>query len=134
MLYRKLSELNTALFNGLPVISESDGNILFNTAYLSNIETVYLDRTNASIEYLNSSGVKGPGHYQDQSNYVAISNPVVGQVAMRTMLVKVPPNAGPGSVITVTAPTGNILSVSCILASLHPPYDTHYKHLMWCYP
>lgn len=91
---------------------------MFNAGYLSPVEQVYLDRTNTG-DYSNTNlpvataAVRGPAAYQDQSNYVAINPVITAQpTIVRTMAVTVPANAGPGSVLTVTAPNGNVLSVS----------------------
>ncbi len=96
----------------------SDNCVMFNAGYLSPVEQVYFDRTNTG-DYRSqndipvaTTAVRGPAAYQDQSGYVAINPVVTAQpTIVRTMAVTVPPNAGPGSVLTVTAPNGNVLSV-----------------------
>jgi hypothetical protein len=107
-------------------LRELNGNILFNTDFIRT-ETVYIDRTNtgeypkseselATVTIVPPGNVQGPGQYQDHSDYVAVANPL-GDRSPRnnkdkqTMVVTVPPNAGPGSVLTVSAPNGSVLSV-----------------------
>jgi hypothetical protein len=111
------------MFNNFPVMSLSEDSIMFNLAYLSQAEPIYLDRTNTTEVGATRMGdfpiasavVKGPQSHEDQSGYVSI-NPIVSvqPSPVRTMIVRVPANAGPGSVLTVTAPNGNVLSVSYI--------------------
>lgn len=110
--------LNQSMFNGSPVLTELDGNILINTDYIQ-LETVYIDRTNTG-EYMtggksSNSGVNpspiaqavliSPEAGEGYVN-VSVANPV-----RQSMMVTVPPNAGPGSVLTVSAPNGTVISV-----------------------
>lgn len=111
------------MFGGRPVLRELNGNVLFNTEMIA-VDTIYVDRTNTG-EYSKSGEIAqvaiiSLNNVQQPSNdgYVAIASPLnhTGTNAIpekkQTMVVTVPPNAGPGSVLTVSAPNGSVLSVS----------------------
>ena len=111
------------MFGGRPVLRELNGNVLFNTDLIT-LETVYIDRTNTG-EYSKSGelaqvAIITPNNINQPSDdgYVAIASPVhrtgsnnAASEKKQTMVVTVPPNAGPGSVLTVSAPNGSVLSV-----------------------
>eukprot|EP01039_Chlorochromonas_danica_P004145 gene4144-4550_t len=125
----KIMHLNSILFNDAPVLSEMDGCILFNTdlIYVPTAEAAYVDRTNTAEFVTKVSGdnagtrvasaqpvrgsVANPDVSRDQSGYV--SSPMLSSSTSgkRMMLITVPPTAGPGSVLTVSAPDGSLLSV-----------------------
>lgn len=134
---RKINSLNILLFGGSPVLSELDGSILFNTdfIYVPTADAAYVDRTNTaefvsklsldntSSRYPVSSvqpvraNAQPPGALGDQSNYVAVTSPLATPTpsngsSKRMMAITVPPTAGPGSVLTVSAPDGTLISVS----------------------
>lgn len=125
--FRKVQQLNNSLFDGYPVLMERDGTILFETDMIRLNETVYVDRTNTG-EYngktLSTSAYNSPLHAvtaqpvdATNENYVSMANAVPVQ-NVRTLLVRVPNNAGHGSVLSVTAPDGSMLSVSDITISV----------------
>ncbi len=118
------------MFSGAKVLREQDGNILFHTDLIP-VETIYVDRTNAShTDFIVSRGtsasgpativpfhavrIQGPASYNDQSGYVSVNEPVAIPITdqPRSMIVTVPSNAGPGSVLTVSCPNGSVKSVS----------------------
>eukprot|EP01040_Poterioochromonas_malhamensis_P015453 gene15453-17294_t len=118
----KLKQINATMFGGRPVLRELNGNVLFNTEMIA-VDTIYVDRTNTG-EYSKSGEIAqvaiiSLNNVQQPSNdgYVAIASPLnhTGTNAIpekkQTMVVTVPPNAGPGSVLTVSAPNGSVLSV-----------------------
>lgn len=120
LLFRKVTQLNNLLFDGYPVMAVRDTNILFETDLIRIQEAVYVDRTNTG-EYLgktlSSSGATSPLQYPvataesvNAETYVAMPS-AVPVTSGRTLIVRVPPNAGPGSVLSVTAPDGTLLSV-----------------------
>lgn len=119
------------------MLSELDGSILFNTEfiYVPTAEAAYVDRTNTAEFMSKSSGdssgsrlasaqpvrvnARPPGATGDQADYqggLATSNPMSVTVTpsnsnKRMMIITVPATAGPGSVLTVSAPDGTLLSV-----------------------
>lgn len=125
---------------------ERDGTILFETDMIRLNETVYVDRTNTG-EYngktLSTSAYNSPLHAvtaqpvdATNENYVSMANAVPVQ-NVRTLLVRVPNNAGHGSVLSVTAPDGSMLSVSDITISVPhcQMYDVHCFLCRWlCLP
>lgn len=97
------------------------GHVIFETDLICT-EPVYVDRTNTGDYSYNKSGegVSSPvqhavpisGDYGHNGPYVAVTaNPVTQQPASQFMIVQVPLDAGPGSVLSVTAPNGLVLSV-----------------------
>lgn len=110
--------------------------MLFNTdfIYVPTAEAAYVDRTNTadlvSVKSTDGSLSRGnstqpvrvtakpPGALgSDQSDYIAVSNPMSTSMtpnnsSKRMMAITVPATAGPGSVLTVSAPDGTLLSVS----------------------
>lgn len=117
--FRKVTQLNNLLFDGYPVMVVRDTNILFETDLIRIQEAVYVDRTNTGEFYGRalSSGATSPLQYPvataenvNAETYVAMPS-AVPVTSGRTLIVRVPPNAGPGSVLSVTAPDGTLLSV-----------------------
>lgn len=99
-----------------------DTNILFETDLIRIQEAVYVDRTNTGEFYGRalSSGANSPLQYPvataenvNGETYVAMPS-AVPVTSGRTLIVRVPPNAGPGSVLSVTAPDGTLLSVRIV--------------------
>lgn len=105
---------------------ERDGNILFETDLIRIQEAVYVDRTNTGEYFgkaLSTSATASPLQVPiatatnvNSEAYVAMPSAVPVQQQGRTVVVRVPANAGPGSVLSVTTPDGTLLSVSYIIS------------------
>ena len=121
------------MFSGARVLREQDGNILFYTDLIP-VETIYVgSHTDGIVSRGNSNNIsttvvpfhavriQGPGSYTDQSGYVSVNEPVAVPVTdqPRSMIVTVPSNAGPGSVLTVSCPNGIIKSVSVLITCIY---------------
>jgi hypothetical protein len=123
------------MFGGRQVLRADGGNVIFNTDLIT-LETVYIDRTNTS-DFSHKSNLGIPSAtvitQPHNDNYVAIVSPMNdgntnnvnhhhhhhnSHSQKQTMIVTVPPNAGPGSVLTVSAPNGSVLSVRVIFVSV----------------
>jgi hypothetical protein len=126
------------MFGGRQVLRADGGNVIFNTDLIM-LETVYIDRTNTT-DFSHKSNMGIPSAtvitQPHNDNYVAIVSPMNdggnsnnanplhhhhhghNNSQKQTMIVTVPPNAGPGSVLTVSAPNGSVLSVLDIILLL----------------
>lgn len=117
------------MFGNQPVLSRRDDAIVFDTDHIqnANLQEVYVDRTNTSdFAYRKQPGASGnratyvtavrvesgnnTSSATTDDQYIPIANPIPAG-AQKVMMVKVPNNAGPGSVLSVTAPDGSTLTV-----------------------
>eukprot|EP01031_Cornospumella_fuschlensis_P028116 gene28116-33949_t len=127
----KVRTLNILLFGGSQVLSVVDDAILFNTDLIVvTADAAYLDRTNTA-ELLPKNPSDSGGRLSRSTsraksaagtsgdNYVGMtdnplsntSTPTSSTGSKRLMAITVPDTAGPGSVLTVSAPDGTLLSV-----------------------
>lgn len=132
--FRRLKDLNNILFQGQPVLSVMEGNVYVNTDYImmGSTQSQYVNRSNTgdsstfnaimnkenfsigSNSSVNSGSIKATvvGSHANQDNYVEVFATPVIEDTVKSIIVTIPPGAGPGSVLTVVAPNGTTISVS----------------------
>lgn len=130
-----IKDLNIRVFNGQPVLSVNGDTVAVNTDLVSlgNSQNIYICRTNTadispihttvasqatSTEPYNAqpaipvaAATTGLASTADHNGYVEVVASPVSAQTVQNLRVRIPPGAGPGSVLTVAAPNGTTLSV-----------------------